>query len=1357
MSANNLREQLAWLLNVKPFIPPRSTSTGPPDDGLAASIEEDDQPDIISDQDLLQHDSSGDIGAREITTIQQTQFEDGGAPMARLRTNPSPTRKPRLVTQPAMPDVADQRSVSRSRSNSVGKGRVEKNCKGAHLSISGSLTDTTSAVWPKSLPPTLDFHAPLKEVQELRTTPGPPPLKSFKTPSTCVEEIDLTGDDSGGDQSLGEHRTSGREDVDITPSKFAGRKRKSEEYEADLGRRHKGSSTKPRMNGGARRARSPGTTPSARRPPVIQRLAEEDQLPAEPPPPYSTEAPAHGPQSPSPDPAIRQQSRSSPSRNNPGLTTSAKTSYSAYYSESTSDRDCSRGPTRDATPQRPMPENHHTRSEQTHSSNHKNPSEVERSRPKANTPSKLWYVHQRQESPSPVKRPPVNINPVRQEPSRQRTTDQSVADSEDDEDLDGNVHTQRETPSPQKYSSPQKHAPIKAPPSSDLRQGLAPPQAPNNSVIKEAPSSDPVKPDLQNLESLRRKELPPPLFKPSTSSPVQDGQSNADHGSIHIPETFADTDTIAVLKDSAPLIRGFAQWSIEDLDLHVSQVNNDLARIAEEVTDALEEGEDLSDLVVRRDELLARKKVVHGLQEARQHLCQVSNYRDSIIRQTRTIVTTGGHLDPSLSALMKTLKEQSRKAEDEVVELIEAAKIEMAPISPPTDKVAVKSTQLPSKKEAATQRIPDSTLCQTQFVQQTQHHPLKQNPSSSPRKLDCAQHRIDQQTPRAPERRSSPAKPSYTALSPVPDWGNDLDEENFDIDDDLDSQMMDLPIDNRQQHSAKRSAPEREVFTERPLNAVDKPPPTYPWSTEVKQVLTHKFHLKGFRPNQLNAINATLAGKDAFVLMPTGGGKSLCYQLPATVNSGRRKGVTVVVSPLLSLMQDQLQHLERLNIQVAILNGEKAQDYRQSIYSALDEAVPEDFMSLLYVTPEMLSKSNKLVNKLKALNKRGKLARLVIDEAHCVSQWGHDFRPDYKNIGEVRAQLGNVPLMALTATATENVKVDVIHNLKMDGCEVFTQSFNRPNLFYEVRKKGRGIDILEDMANTIKNDYKKSTGIIYCLSRKQCEEVAKKLREQHGIKAQHYHAHLTPEEKVNVQTRWQSGSYRVIVATIAFGMGIDKPDVRFVMHHSLPKSLEGYYQETGRAGRDGKPSVCHLYYGYQDVASLKRMIEDGEGSREQIDRQLSMLRRMIAYCENRMDCRRSQVLHYFSEPFAKKDCNASCDNCTSASTFETRDFTDYAASALRLVRQMQNDRPTILQCIDVFRGAKNKKVVEYSWNDLSEYGVGAELSRTESERVFYYLLSENAMVEVNEANRRGFAQQHVSVSLPIKPFNQPCS
>ncbi|XP_063928003.1 uncharacterized protein LOC135141081 [Zophobas morio] len=417
----------------------------------------------------------------------------------------------------------------------------------------------------------------------------------------------------------------------------------------------------------------------------------------------------------------------------------------------------------------------------------------------------------------------------------------------------------------------------------------------------------------------------------------------------------------------------------------------------------------------------------------------------------------------------------------------------------------------------------------------------------------------------------------------------------------------------------------------------------FPFSKNVMKSLVQVFGLRKFRKNQLEAINATMSGKDTFILMPTGGGKSLCYQIPA-ISDFRANSVTIVVSPLLSLIQDQVQRLCSYGIGAASLSNADNLDNLHQIM--LELRSPSCRIRLLYVTPEKINGSQQTRRLLDFLVNARRLARIVVDEAHCVSQWGHDFRPDYKELSSLRASYPSVPIMALTATATARIRADVLSQLKLRDVVCFKQSFNRSNLAYEVRKKTRGL--ADQIAQLIKEQYMHEAGIIYCLSRSDAEVLSSQLTEK-GIQSAFYHAGLTSKERSVVQSQWQANLVKVICATIAFGMGIDKPDVRFVIHHSLPKSLEGYYQECGRAGRDGLKASCILYYTYADKNRMENIILKETSGVQEVH--LENLKRVVQFCENTVDCRRVQTLAYFGEKFDRKNCNYACDNCWSRRTF----------------------------------------------------------------------------------------------------------
>ncbi|MEO8044499.1 MAG: RecQ family ATP-dependent DNA helicase, partial [Spartobacteria bacterium] len=392
---------------------------------------------------------------------------------------------------------------------------------------------------------------------------------------------------------------------------------------------------------------------------------------------------------------------------------------------------------------------------------------------------------------------------------------------------------------------------------------------------------------------------------------------------------------------------------------------------------------------------------------------------------------------------------------------------------------------------------------------------------------------------------------------------------------------------------------------------------------DLSPALKKHFGYDAFRPLQEEIVRDALAGRDVFVLMPTGGGKSLCFQLPSLL----RAGLTIVISPLISLMKDQVDALQASGVAATFLNstldGTEARARLRGLYNG-------EFR-LLYVAPERLMLDS-FIEKVREWN----VALVAIDEAHCISEWGHDFRPEYREMARLREILPNVPIMALTATATERVREDILKQLNLRDPKCYVASFDRPNLAYKVLPKSSPYDQLLDLLRTRPND----SGIVYCASRKTADSVAAKLNAD-GIAAKPYHAGLEAEERARNQEMFLRDDVRVVSATIAFGMGINKPNVRFVVHYDLPKNIESYYQETGRAGRDGLPSDCVLLFNPGDVVKQNRFIDEKSESEARIARE--QLRQMVHYAETR-ECRRTTLLRYFGEERPNEPCNG-CDNC----------------------------------------------------------------------------------------------------------------
>jgi ATP-dependent DNA helicase RecQ len=472
-------------------------------------------------------------------------------------------------------------------------------------------------------------------------------------------------------------------------------------------------------------------------------------------------------------------------------------------------------------------------------------------------------------------------------------------------------------------------------------------------------------------------------------------------------------------------------------------------------------------------------------------------------------------------------------------------------------------------------------------------------------------------------------------------------------------------------------------------------------------VLHRIFGFAEFRGQQQSIVDHVVAGGDAVVLMPTGGGKSLCYQIPALV----REGTGVVISPLIALMQDQVDALELLGVRAAFLNSTQDVDERRRVEAALVAGE----LDLVYLAPERLRLESTL-----ALLDRATIALFAIDEAHCVSQWGHDFRPDYLALSVLHERWPTVPRIALTATATDATRRDIVERLKLQDAAVYVASFDRPNIQYRIEPKNQAFAQLLQLLRT---EHPGDAGIVYCLSRASVEKTADSLVAE-GITAVPYHAGLDAATRARNQSRFLREDGVVVVATIAFGMGIDKPDVRFVAHLDLPKSVEGYYQETGRAGRDGLPSTAWLAYGLQDVVQQRRMIEDSEGDAAHRRRLSQHLDAMLALCET-VECRRVQLLAYFGQE------STPCGNCdTCLAPPEAWDGTVPAQKLLSTVVRLWREKHQRFgagHLIDVLLGRDTDRIRQHGHDELRTYGIGTELSEQEWRGVVRQLLAQGLL------------------------------
>lgn len=505
----------------------------------------------------------------------------------------------------------------------------------------------------------------------------------------------------------------------------------------------------------------------------------------------------------------------------------------------------------------------------------------------------------------------------------------------------------------------------------------------------------------------------------------------------------------------------------------------------------------------------------------------------------------------------------------------------------------------------------------------------------------------------------------------------------------------------------------------------------------LRTALKQYFGFDHFRGRQEEVIQNLLEGNDGFVIMPTGAGKSLCYQLPAIVSPG----TALVISPLIALMKNQVDQMTGLGIEAGFLNSSMS----KADYEAVKQRTIDGQIKLLYVAPETLVRE-----EFDDFIRRAKVSFVAVDEAHCISEWGHDFRPEYRRIRPILNQHARVPIIALTATATPKVQLDIQNNLQIQDSKVFISSFNRTNLYYEIRDKANPV---QDIVRFIKQNAGKS-GILYCLSRRKVEEMAKVLQDN-GIKAVPYHAGLDSDMRSRHQDMFLNEEVQVVVATIAFGMGIDKPDVRYVIHYDVPKSIESYYQETGRGGRDGLEGNCILFYDFNDIIKLEKFMKDKPLSEREAGKHL--LYEMAAFCESGI-CRRKHLLHYFGEKYDTANCNGMCDNCRHPK--ETFDAIEFVKMAIGVAKQTDG-RFGMNHLIAILKGSQNEQIKSMGHEKLQLHGQGIGLEEKAWKSVFTQLLVRDYLIKdiadygVIKMSEKGAAWLQAPKPISLIKYKEP--